>query len=62
MKQKLLNEFNDVFDDNTTLKPMSGPAMKIHLKEENEPFRITAARPIPFAQRDQVKSKLDEMV
>ena len=51
MKQQLLTEYDDVFDDKESLKPMAGPPMKIHLKEEHEPFRITAARPLTFAQR-----------
>ena len=63
MKDKLLSEFSDVFNDNDeTLKEMKGPPMKIHLQENNEPFRITAARPIPFALREKVKNKLDDMV
>ena len=62
MKEQLLTEFEDVFDSCDTLKPMRGPPMKIHLREEYEPFRMTAARPIPFAQREKVKGKLDEML
>ena len=49
MKQQLLSDFADVFDDGKSLKEMKGPPMKIHLQENFEPYKITAARQIPFA-------------
>ena len=58
----MLTEFEDVFEDKDQLRVMKGPPMKIHLKNDYEPYRITAARPIPFAQRDKVKKKLEDMV
>ena len=44
-----MDKFSDVFKTTEGLKEMKGPPMKIHLKENYEPFKITAARPIPFA-------------
>ena len=29
--------------------------MRIHLREDYEPFRISAARPIPYIWKDKVK-------
>ena len=57
-----MNEFEDVFADNHTLKPMKGDPMKIHLQNDYEPYRISAARQVPFAYREKVKDKLDEML
>ena len=44
------------------LKPMSGPPMRIHLKDNAVPFAIHTPRQIPIAFRDQVKEELDSMV
>ena len=49
MKEQLLIEFADVFDDEEQLKEMEGPPMKIHLRENYEAYSMTAARPVPFA-------------
>ena len=62
LKMELMQEFSDVFEYEQMLKTMTGSPMKIHLKENVEPFRINAARPIPHAYRDKVKEKLEEMV
>ena len=62
MKDELLEEFKDVFDDGENLKTMAGPPMKIHLKDNSMPSRISTSRPIPFAQRGKVRAKLEDMV
>ena len=36
--------------------------MVIHITEDAKPFAVRAARPVPHAWRDNVKSQLDEMV
>ena len=56
-KTHLLQVFADVFDAGK-LKPMKGEPIKIHLKENAVPYAVTAARQIPFAFRDQVKSEI----
>ena len=61
LKNKLMEEYMDVFDNSQTLKPMKGTPMKIHLNEEHETFAITTARQIPHAWRSDVKKALDEM-
>ena len=66
-KAYFLQEFRDVLvskEDLQTapLKPMKGPPMKIHLKENAVPFAIYTPRQIPFAFRDKVKEELDSLV
>jgi hypothetical protein len=36
--------------------------MSIELLPDTVPFAVNGARPIPYAQRDEVKSLLDEML
>ena len=60
-KRKLIEEFADVFDD-TRLQVMDTEPVEIPLQPNAVPFRITAARQIPFAYREQIKVQLDEMV
>ena len=65
LRSSLLKEFPDVFtsDDSTaSLKPMTGSPMVIHLTEDATPYAVRAARPVPYAWRDNVRSQLDEMV
>ena len=62
-----LQEFQDVLvskDDllKAPLRPMKGPPMKIHLREDAVPFAIHTPRQIPFAFRDKVKAELDSLV
>lgn len=61
-RQDLIREFRDVFDEGGPLRTMTGPAMKIVLKEDFVPYAVNGARPIPFAQRAEVRRMLDEMV
>ena len=62
LKEQLLNEFADVFDGAGPLKTMSGPPMIIELLPDAVPYAVPGARPIPFAQREQVKNMLDDMM
>jgi hypothetical protein len=41
---------------------MEGPEMTIELKDDAEPYHVNGARPIPFADRPEVKRLLDEYV
>ena len=43
-------------------EPMIGEPMEIKLKSDAKSFAIYAARPIPFAFRDQVKNDFEMMV
>ena len=62
IREKILADFADVFDSMDTLRPMVGSPMQIHVRPDAIPFAAHAARPIPFAWRAEVQSKLDEMV
>ena len=62
MEQTFIEEFSDVFDQNEELGCMEGPPMVITLKKDAVPYYVNGARPIPFADRPQVKKKLDELV
>ena len=66
-KAYFLKEFADVLvtkEDlqDAPLKPMSGPPMRVHLKDNAEPFAIYTPRLIPLAYQDSVKAQLDSMV
>ena len=61
LRDRLLNEFADVFDGEGPLKTMIGPPIKIQLKPGGIPFAVSGARPIPFAQRSTVKDMLDDI-
>lgn len=64
LRQRLLEEYHDVFtaEGDDELKPMVGPPMVIHVKEDAKPFAVRAARPVPYAWRDDVRKQLDSMV
>ena len=57
----LLAELTDVFATDS-LEPMTGPATYIQLQPDATASCIYTARLIPYAFRDQVKTKLDDMV
>ena len=66
-RQYFLREYADVLvkkDDlhKTPLQPMSGPRMRIHLREDAQPFAVHTPRLIPRAYQDHVKAELDSMV
>ena len=67
-RQYFLKEYSDVFIDKeqlgqgATLKPMTGPPMRIHLKDNAQPFAIHTPRLIPLAFQDAVKEELETMV
>ncbi|XP_045105438.1 uncharacterized protein LOC123500957, partial [Portunus trituberculatus] len=50
------------FHTGCSLKPMSGPPMRIHLRDDAQPFAVHTPRLIPLAYRDAVKAELDSMV
>ncbi|XP_065182117.1 uncharacterized protein K02A2.6-like [Sycon ciliatum] len=61
IRQDLLDEFADVFAEDT-LRPMDGQPMHIQLAPDAQPFKLNNARWLPYAYRDQVKLQLDKMV
>ena len=59
---ELLEEFADVFSESSDLRKMEGDPVKITLKPDAKPYAQRVARTIPYAQRDQVKQMIDELV
>jgi hypothetical protein len=49
-----------VFDYSGIITEMKEPEMVIELKDDAEPYYVNGARPIPFADRPEVKKLLDE--
>jgi hypothetical protein len=62
IKAAVANHFSDVFDQSTGLQCMTGPEMIIQLQEDAVPYYVNGARPIPFADRPEVKQLLDDYV
>lgn len=64
MDSKLKSVISQVFESGT-LRSMTGPIvgdpMMIHLKYDAKPFAIHVARPVPFAQRDELQSILEDL-
>ena len=59
---QLLEEFEDVFSESSDLRKMEGEPVKITLKPDAKAYAQRVARTIPYAQRDQVKAMIDELV
>lgn len=60
--KQLKATFSSVFEVGDELKTMHGKPMRILLTEDATPFALTAARSIPCAWKDKIKSQLEEMV
>ena len=58
IKTKTIAAFSDVFSDTLDNKPMCAQKMKIYLKQNAIPYRVSAPRPIPlrFQEQPTVKS------
>ena len=50
-----------VFSVDGPLREMDGGSMVIELREDATPTAVTAARPIPYAWREDIKAQLDEL-
>ncbi len=62
IKQRLLQEYKDVFACDDSLNIMEGKPMHIEVSTDAVPYKITAARNLPFAARSSIKTQLDDMV
>ena len=62
IKEQFLKEYADVFATHEELKPMDGPPVHIHLQKDAKAHSVGAARDIPIAWRDTVKTEIDDMV
>ena len=61
LKQKLQQEYKEVFDCNNHLRCMDGDPMKIHLQKGAAPHAIHEARTIPFAFQEETKKYLQDI-
>ena len=63
VRQQLIQEYADVFtDDEEKLKPMRCEPSRVELVEEAKPIRVSTARKIAYAYREETKKELDRMV
>ncbi len=62
MRDKLIKAYPDVFYDGKGLPPMTGDKMHISLDENAVPFKVTTARKLPHAAREDIKRQLEDMV
>jgi hypothetical protein len=62
IKAAIVAHYNDVFDQSAGLRSMVGPEMIIQLQDDAVPYYVNGARPIPFADRPEVKQLLDDYV
>ena len=58
----IMAAYPEVFGSSPTLRAMSGEPMRIELTADAQPHAVTAARPIPYCWREDIKSQLDELV
>jgi DNA-binding protein Fis len=56
--EPIISEFPDVFDD-VKVKPMAGPAMHIHLKQDVTPKAVYRPRQIPHHLQEEAQKVLD---
>ena len=63
---KLMKRFDTVFSDELSETPMKAPPMKINLKDNAKPFRISTARQVPLRFKEEsdkeVQSYIDKGV
>eukprot|EP00094_Tigriopus_californicus_P000198 TCALIF_00192-PA protein Name:"Protein of unknown function" AED:0.33 eAED:0.33 QI:0/-1/0/1/-1/1/1/0/120 len=64
MVDKVINEFQDVFNCEQGLRPMNCPPMIIHLPEDIKitPTKVLTSRPIPYAIRGQSKDEVQNLL
>ena len=53
-EMKLMCKFDSVFSDELRETPMKAPAMRIHLRPDAKPFRISTARQVPLRVREKL--------
>ena len=57
----IMAHYPRVFSADGPLREMDGGPMVIELREDATPTAVTAARPVPYAWRADIKSQLDEL-
>lgn len=60
--EAILNDFQDVISDTLPETPMKGPPMKIELKPNAIPIKLTRARPIPLHWQKEAMELINDLV
>ena len=55
---KLMCKFDSVFSDELSETPMKAPAMRIHLRPDAKPFRISTARQVPLRYKEESEKEV----
>ena len=62
LRAELLNEFADVFDEETRELPtMHGDPIHIELQEDAKPYQVNGPRPVPLPLRNAAKNLIDDL-
>ena len=59
---KILRRFDTVFSDELSEEPMRAPAMKIHLKPNAKPLRISTARQVPLRFKEESEKEVQSYI
>ena len=62
IKTKTLAAFPQVFSDTLDNRPMSADKMKIYLKENATPYRVSAPRPIPLRFQEPASLEIEKYI
>ena len=57
----IIAQYPRVFGSDTTLREMAGGPLVIELQADACPSALTAARPVPYGWRDEIKDQLDDL-
>lgn len=60
--EKIIDDFNDVISDTLPETPMKGPPMKINLKPDAIPVKITRARQVPLHWQKEAQEVIDVLL
>ena len=59
---KIMRKFDTVFSDELSEEPMRAPAMKIHLKPNAKPLRISTARQVPLRFKEESEKEVQSYI
>ena len=62
IKTKTLAPLPQVFSDTLDNRPMSADRMKIYLKENAIPYRVSAPRPIPLRFQEPASAEIEKYI
>ena len=60
--EKIKADYRDVLGGELKDKPMAGPPMHIHLKDNSRPFRISTARPVPLRFQEEADKVVQDLL